>query len=205
MHARRKTPGKIGHQLLGGRSGVEGIAPRRLVKGDDGRGLALKPSFDIVILCAEFNTCHILEAQNGTVGIGPNHDIAEILHRGEVALANNRVSVFLAIGDGFGADFSDRIDAVLLLDRIDDFLRGDVELGQLIRGEPNAHGVLTGAEDRRVGNSRQAGQLIVQVDKGVIGEEEGVEGLVRRKERKKKQRGGGALLHGRAVFDDRSG
>ena len=202
LHAGRKALGQLGHELLRLAGRVERVAARRLVEGDDGGRLALEAALDIVILRAEFDARHVFEAEDGAVCIGPHHDLAEFLDRGEITLADHGVGEFLTGRDRFGPDFANGIDAVLLLDRVDDFLRGDVELGQLVGCDPNAHGILAGTEDGDVGDAGETRQFVVQVDVRVVGEEEGIESVVGGIEREEKERCRRALLHGGAEFDD---
>ena len=202
LHARRKTLSQRCHELLCFPRRIERVAARCLVKRDDRGRLALEAALHIVVLRTKFDAGHVLEAEKGTIRIGPHHDVAELLGRGEITLADDGVGKFLPGGDRLGADFSHGIDAVLLFDRVDDFLRGDVELGQLVGGDPDAHGVLACAEDGDIRNSGEPRQLVVQVDVGVVGEKKGVEGVVGGVEREKEKRCGCALLDSCSEFDD---
>lgn len=65
---------------------------------------------------------------------------------------------------------SGRVDGILGFDCVDDLRDGDVELGQLVRSDPDAHGVLAAAEAGTFGNPLDAGHLIVDVDEGVVGQ-----------------------------------
>ena len=70
---------------------------------------------------------------------------------------------------------------------------------ELLRIEPDAHGILADAQHLRVADARQARQLVDQVDGGVVRHVEAVEGVVRRGQRHDLQDRGRLLLHGHAL------
>ena len=74
------------------------------------------------------------------------------------------------------------------------------ELGQLVGPDPEAHGILAGPEDGDTGNAGHPGDLIVQVDIGVIGQEGGVVGTLGRNEVHHHQGRGRGLLDGDAII-----
>ena len=70
---------------------------------------------------------------------------------------------------------------------------------KLLRIEPDAHRILPDAEHVDVADARQAGQLVDQVDGGVVAEEQAVVAAVRRGQRDDLQDRGRLLLHGHAL------
>ena len=119
----------------------------------------------------EFDARHVLEPHDGTVGILPHDDVAKLLFGDEPALGGDRVGEFLPLGRGGPADLPGGIDRVLGIDRVDEVVDRDIELGQLIGLHPEAHGVLARAEDLDVGHAFQLGDLVHEVDVGVVGQE----------------------------------
>ena len=75
-----------------------------------------------------------------------NHDLSEFFRRGEPALRAHRVGELLPWWNRFAAHLSGGIDGVLRLDRGDDLGDRDAQLGQLVRLDPQPHGVLARAE-----------------------------------------------------------
>ena len=80
------------------------------------------------------------------------------------------------------------------LDGVHDLRHGDVQLGELVRLHPQAHGVLPGAEHHDARDPGHARQLVVQVDVGVVGQEGRVVAPARRGERHQHERRGGGLF-----------
>ena len=105
-------------------------------------------------------------------------------------------------GTGFGPHLTGRIDGVLGVDRVDDLGNGDVEFGQLIRPDPDPHGVLAGTEDGDAGDSLDPGHLVIDVDVGVVGQEDVVVGTLRGIKGEHDQGGGGGFLHRDPVIAD---
>ena len=77
------------------------------------------------------------------------------------------------------ADLSGRDFLTLLTDDVDDVLRHQAERVHLLRVHPHPHGVLAGAENGYVAHPRQPGQLVHQVDRGVVAHEQAIEMPVR--------------------------
>ena len=194
----REAFGQAGHQFLRVLGRVERIRPRCLVAGDDGRRFAVEAPLNVVVLRAELDLGHVLEQKRRSVGVGTDDDVAEFLDRAEVTLRDDRFGEFLSGWRGRSADLAGGIDAILRTDGLHDFVRGDIELGQLVGTHPDAHGVLPGAENGNLRDTVDASQLVVDVDVGVVGEEGRVEFVVRRIEREEKQWRRCALLHGHA-------
>ena len=68
---------------------------------------------------------------------------------------------------------------VLLTHRVDHVLRGDAQGGHLLRLDPDAHRVIEGAELVGLTDPRHPCQLVLDVDGGKVGEEEGALAVVR--------------------------
>ena len=74
----------------------------------------------------------------------------------------------------------------------------ETEFGQHVRLDPDAHGVVAGAEQPHLADARHAVEDVVDVDVGVVGEEERVVGPVRRVERDDQHRQAGGLAQSSA-------
>ena len=107
-------------------------------------------------------------------------DVLELSRIVEPALEVERILEVLAFRRGRRADLSGRDLLALLLDDVDDVLRRQSARLQKVRVQPNAHGVLTGAEHRHVADAGKATQFVLHVDDGVVRQEQAVEAAVRR-------------------------
>ena len=129
---------------------------------------------DAVVLRAQFDSRHVANADNPGFGSFAKDDLLELLRRGEAALRANGVGERLSFGNRFAAHLSRGVDRVLCLDCGDNLGNGDLQLGELVGLDPEAHGVLPGAEYLNRANAFQACELVVQVDVGVVGQEPGI-------------------------------
>ncbi len=131
-----------------------------------------------VVLRAQFDASHVFDADNpGFRGFAQN-DLFELFRRSQAALRANRVSEGLAFGNRLAAHLPGGIDGVLGLNGADNFRDRHLQLGQLIGLHPEAHGVLAGAEDLNGADALHAGERVVQVDVGVVGQELRVIGAI---------------------------
>ena len=162
----------FGDALLHRLQGVDRVGARRLINRDGRRRAAVEPRVAIEIGGAELKARDIAEAKHRAVGIGPDDDIGEFLHRGEAALGLDIELQLLIVGDRAGADAADRGLDILRLDRADDVAGGEIEPGQPVGAHPGAHRVILRAPNGRVADAGRAFDLIEQIDGHVIGEEQ---------------------------------
>ena len=186
---------RFGDAILHRLQGVDRIGAGRLIDRDRRRRAAVEPGVAIEIGGAELKARDVAEAEHRAVGIGPDHDIGEFLHRGEAALGLDIELQLLIVGDRPGADAADRGLDILRLDRVDDVAGGQVEPGQPIGAHPGAHGVILRAPYGRVADAGRAFDPIEQVDGDVIGEEQRIVGVLGRIDRDDAEQRRGFLLH----------
>ena len=86
-------------------------------------GSPLMPAFDVLVLRAQLDPRHVAHAQHRAVGVGAQHDVAELLGRGQPALGLHVDLELLVVADRPRADAADRRLHVLRLDRGDDVRR----------------------------------------------------------------------------------
>ncbi len=127
-------------------------------------------------------------------GFARTNDVAELLGRYQPALRLHRVGELLPGRHRLRTDLPCRVDVVLRLQRGDDLGRRDAELCQLIRLDPHPQRVLS-AEHLHTPDTLDAGQLVLQVDDGVVGQEVRAVLAVRRAHRDNHERRGLSLLH----------
>ena len=142
-----------------------------MIQRQNRRRLPIQPADDVVILGGEFHSGDVLESDDRAIRVGAQDDFPELLLRLEAALGANRVSKFLSWRHRQAADAPGGIDGILVVHRADNLRHGDVEGGQLGRLDPEAHGVLARAENNHLRDTGHAGERVVQIDVGVIGQE----------------------------------
>ena len=191
----RKALLQLGHELLGAVGRQQGIGARHLVEGDGRARLAVQARVEVVGLGPQLNPGHIPDPDDGSVLVGAQHDGAELLLCLETSLGAHRIGELLAPGRRFRAHLSGRIHRILGIDCIQDLGNGDVQLGKLVRFYPDAHGVLSSAEDGDTGDTGDTRHLIIDVDIGVIGQEDVIVCAFGGVEGDEEQRGGSGLLH----------
>src|ERR1051326_5241011 len=123
---------------------------------------------NVVSLRAKIDPRDIFDAHERAVRICPDDNFAKFLRRLQTTLSPDRVSEFLATGNRFSANLPGWVHIILLLHRRNDVGDGDAELRELVRLHPEPHRVLTGAEDLDVADSRNARQLIDEIDVSVV-------------------------------------
>ena len=84
------------------------LVPGKLVEGQDGAGLAVQAALEGIGLGAQFDAGHVFQADQGAVGIGPEHDLFKLLGIFQTPLGADGVGVFLAGGGGLGAHLARR-------------------------------------------------------------------------------------------------
>ncbi len=129
----------------------------------------------------------------------PHDDLAELLGLDEAPLRRDRVDDVLPRRRRFGADAAGGVLRVLRAQRRGHLGGGDPEARHLLGVDPHPHGVVARAEDGDVGDAGQALQLVDDVDRRVVGEEERVALVAGRHHRDDEQDVERALLHDDAV------
>ena len=153
----------------------------------------------VVGLGAELDAGDVLDAQHAARAAGAHDDLAEFLRLDQAPGGGDCVNDCLAGRGGFGADLARGVLRVLRADRGGDVGGRDAELRHLVRVQPDAHRVVARAEYRHVGQAGQALELVDDVDRAVVGQEQRVARIVRRGQDHHVQDVDRALLHDDAV------
>ena len=152
---------------------------------DTGRRAAVEIERLAVGLGAEFDAADV--ADSGDLAAiragGLDDDVFELADIVEPAFDVERVLEILSRRRRRRADLAGGDLLALLLDRVDDILRGQPARLQQVRVEPNAHGVLAGAEDSHRANAGKASYFVLYADDGVIRQKQAVVAAVRRDQR----------------------
>ncbi len=163
---REKLP-RLNHRPLHRGGGGERIGAGLLKDDDGGRGVAVEISVDRVILRADLDPRHIAQAHL-TVGVRTQHDVGEFSRVGQ---APDRAHRELK-GSGRRCG------------RLIDRARGDLEIGgaqsdnhfagrhaaggDLVRVEPDPHGIVSRAEDAHIADALEAGEFVAHIQRRVV-------------------------------------
>src|SRR5438876_1211853 len=96
---------------------------------------------------ARFGDQLLLQFKLAMIGCDAYAHVPEFFSGCEATLRANSIGVVLTWRTRAATNFAGGIHLVLALHRADDFGDGEIEFGQLVRLHPNAHRILTRAED----------------------------------------------------------
>ncbi|MNQ43732.1 hypothetical protein D3C85_574720 [compost metagenome] len=178
-----------------GIGGVQGIGPRLQVDAEGGILLAVERGHQRVVLGAQFDPRHVLEQQAGAGRIAAQNDVLELRRIGETALGGHRVGEVLFLLQRLLAEAAGGELRVLLADRADHVGRREVVLRQLVRAQPDAHGIVLGAELAGIADAGQALEFVDHVDQRVVADVHRVARAVRGEQRDHLEDVRGFLLH----------
>ena len=150
---------------------LQRVRPGDLEDGDDGGRAAVVAADRVVQHRAELEARHVLEEHLRAVGVAADDDVAELLLVEQAPLRLDGVGVLGPRHRGRPADLAGRGDLVLLVDGVHDVRDRDPELRDAVGPEPDAHGVVAAAEEVDLADARDAGDRVVDVDRGVVREE----------------------------------
>ncbi|EXI75602.1 MAG: hypothetical protein AW07_00913 [Candidatus Accumulibacter sp. SK-11] len=150
----------------------ERVGAGRQEDADERRRLAVVAAVELVVARTEFDARDIAETDTRAVRIGANDDRGELRGVGEAPLRGDRVDQILSLADWRLADLAGGELCVLLVDRPRHVAGSQLQLRQSVRLQPDAHGVVLGAEDLHVGRPRQPLQAVEDVQRHVVRGEE---------------------------------
>ena len=180
VHVFREALFHLSHEFSYARGCMHRVGTGQLIRGDDCAGLSVQTSSNAVVLRAEFDSRHVLDAHDATVRRFAHDDLPEFFRRGQPALRENRVGKLLSLGRGFSAGLSCRVHGILRLNGADNFCNSDTQFCELVRSDPQPHRILARAEYLHVADARRARKWIGDIDERVVGQKSGVVGTVRR-------------------------
>ena len=154
----------VAHRL----GGVQGVGARLQVDAEGGVLLAVERGHQRVVLGAQLDPRHVLEQQAGAGGVRAQDHALELRRVGEAALGGHRVGEVLLLLQRLLAEAAGGELRVLLADRRDHVAGGQVELRQLVRAQPDAHGVVLGAELAGIADPGQALEFVDDVDQRIV-------------------------------------
>ncbi len=180
LHVVREARRQLGHFSAHRVREIDGVGARRLENTDADRVLIVELRAQRIAAGAHLDTRHVAQPHQRAVVRGFQDDIAELLLVFEAARGVDReqkVGLFL---QRFSAELTGRHLHVLLLHRRDHVGGGQAARGDLVGIEPDAHRIFACAEDLNLAHARQARQLILHLQRGVVAQVERVVLAVRR-------------------------
>ena len=160
--------------------GGERVGAGALEDAEGGGRLVVEVGVQRVVLRAQLDAGDVAQARHRPVRLGADHDVLELLGRtqpsqrahrqGEPARRHRRRLV-----DRTGRDLEVRRPQ-----RQHDFAGREVARGNAGRVEPDAHRVVAAAEHQHVADAVDAGQHVLHVERGVVGDVLLVAAAVRR-------------------------
>src|SRR5215207_5210077 len=131
-------------------------------------GFTVEPAERVVILRTELGSSHILDPDNGSGTRLTNDDVFEFFRRDQTAGRAESFSELLILRRRRSTNFSCGSLKVLLFDGANDVGRREPQLGEAIGFDPDAHPVVSAAKQIDLRNTRNAKDLIAQIDAGVV-------------------------------------
>ena len=170
------------HALLDALGDIERIGLGQLEDGEARRRLPVELEGLAVLLGAELDAGDIAQPRYPAAAgrIGLDDDVLELGNVVELARHVDRVLEVLSGGHGRDAELSGPGRAALQIDGVDDVGGDQLARLQLLRVQPEPHGVLAGAEHGDVADAVDAGDLVEQIDGRIVRQEQAVVAAVRR-------------------------
>ena len=173
---------------------LQAVGIGQLVDRQHGGRLGIEGTDLVVGLGAQFDAGHVAQQHLRAVGVRAHHHLAELFRRLQAAAGLHGIGELGAGRRRRAAELAGRGQHVLLLHGVDDVRHGEAQPAELVRLDPDAHGVVGTTEDGDLADALDARDLVEHVDRHVVGEEVRVEGAVGRTQGHQHQRESQRLL-----------
>jgi hypothetical protein len=150
---------------------LERVAGLQLLHAEADAVLAVEPERDRVVFRTEAHAADVVDADESTVRLRHEDDVAELGGAVKPPVRLNGVLVRLVAVGRRGADGARRDLHVLLLERGRDRPGGQIVVGQLLGIQPQPHRVLALAEDGHAAHARDALDIVDDVVLEIVGDE----------------------------------
>ena len=169
--ALRKSFGQFRHPFLHAFRHIERIGTGKLIDGNTRRRFALQTGNHIVFLTSEFNPCHILQPENPSAILHPKNDFTELIGCSQATFHIQGIlkSIVTRTTERL-ADIPCRHLHILCLNSGIHLLGTEVTDTHRLGVEPNTHRIVTGTHHIHRTHSRHTGQLVHQIQVGIVGE-----------------------------------
>src|SRR5215469_15922131 len=124
-----------------------------------------------VVLGTEIDPGDVFQAHERAVRLRAQDDLSELLRAQESPWGTHRVGELPSWRGRLISDLARRIDDVLRRDGVRDIGHRQLELCEGIGSHPDPHGVVRSTEDPDLADPWDAGKLVFDVDRDVVGEE----------------------------------
>ena len=171
VHPRREPAGRVVECLAHALNRAQRVGAVLQVDQHQCRRLAVGPADLVVGLGAKLDPRDILEADDGTVGIGPKDHVFVFLHGLQPSGGKHRQRQFDFVAGRSLADRPGREDGVLLADGRRHIGNGHLPGLEPIGVDPDPHRIIFGPENASVADAFHPSDLIDQVDDRVVAEE----------------------------------
>ena len=140
LNALREVAAQLIHFGADHIAGTQGVRLRCQFDAESARRLAVQAGAVLVLLAADLNPCHIADPDRGTVRVGAQDNIAELLRARQLAFNQHRGGNFLGRAPRQITDAAGRYLRVLAGNRFVDVRRCQVETNEFLRVDPDPHG-----------------------------------------------------------------
>ena len=158
----------VGHRGLHVGGQLQCIRTRRLEDGDGHRRHLVEIADDAVVRRAELDAGHILQARDLALLAGLDDDLAELFFGRQAAVGIDQQLLVDALRHRLGAHHASGHLHVLLAHGRHHIAGRHVARRDLLRIEPQAHGVAAAAEDLDLAHARDARQRVAHLQFGVV-------------------------------------
>ena len=160
------------HGLVNMVGDVDGIGLGQGKDDDLGRAESADIGKVRIRLLAQINAGDIAQAYNlgSLAAVALDDDVFKLIDIGEPAQAVDGELKDLIAGHRRSAQLSCHDLDILVSDGVQDILRGEVEILEPLRVQPDPHAVGTGPENPDLTDAGQPGQGILHIDDAVVGE-----------------------------------
>ncbi len=157
----------------------DGVGARLQIGGNTDGRFAVGAGDQIIILAPQLDPGDIADPDLGAIGHGADDDVLELLHILKAPLGLHRVGEVDGGRGGLGTDLARRELGVLLANGADHVARGELELGQSIRPQPDAHRIVGTAKQGGITDAGNPLELVDDVEQGVVRQIGGIKRAVR--------------------------
>ena len=158
----------LGHDLLSGLGGFQGIGTGAKIHRHGDRRFAVKTAAKGVIFRTQLNPGNVPQMQAGRIWLSANNDVFKLFYRRQPSLRAHGIGKGLIAGHGLGAKTARRKIGILLANGSGDICRCQTQLSQSVRLKPNTHGIVARAHQPCAANTRQAAQLVDNIEQRIV-------------------------------------
>ena len=189
VYACRKGFLQLRHPGLNGVVRAQRIGPWLQVNADWHGGRAVMRGIEGIVLRTEFKTGNVLEAQRPGVLVRSDDNLFKGLRIRKAAFGVHRISESQIILHRFFAETAGGELRILLANGSGHITWGQIVLRQLVRPQPDTHGIVLGTEERGVTDTGHSLELVDNIEQRIIADKDGIVTLIRCRHGHERQNG----------------